>query len=229
MATLSDLRTKIANKLSNGQLVRPTASQIDEAINSTIDFYERSYFWFQESLFTITLTSGNNIITSADLPSDFKFQQHPNSLVIVKDGIPYPLEQITPIKFDSINTSNSLGLPISYTYRNKQFELYPTPNQDYSLNLYYFRSYADLVNDGDSNDFTAHAPRLIEYHTMKDLIVDYKDDDKRYINYERITKQEYDNILEETNYRSATGRLSTENIAKYDRTNSHHHFYYFNY
>jgi hypothetical protein len=91
--------------------------------------------------------------------------------------------------------------------------------------LFYRKTYADLVNDGDSNDFTNNAARLIEYKTLADLLRDYRSDEERALNYDRRVEIEYNKIKKETNNRIATGYLTTENIV--DRYNTYYSNYFY--
>lgn len=214
MATLSELRTRLANKLSDGQLLRPTSAQIDQAVNASIDFYENRYFWFQEALEALTTVAGNGTLTG--VPTEFKYQTHPNSLVLLKNNYRYELQAISPVEFDAIANDIDNGLPKYYTYRNGAFEITPLPDDAYTVNLYYYKSYVDLVDDADENDFTNYATRLIEYKTLLDLIEDYKSEDTRQATYKMKLKDEEDTIENETYNRTATGKISPENIVDYD-------------
>jgi len=214
MATLSELRTRIANKLSDGQLLRPTSAQIDQAVNASIDFYENRYFWFQEALEALTTVAGNGTLTG--VPTTFKYQTHPNSLVLLKNNYRYELQAISPVEFDAIANDIDNGLPRYYTYRNGAFEITPLPDDAYTVNLYYYKSYADLSGDSAENDFTNYATRLIEYKTLLDLIEDYKPEDTRQATYKIKLKDEEDTIMNETYNRTATGKITPENIVDYD-------------
>lgn len=217
MANLSQLRTRIAAKLSDGTLLRPNAAEIDQAVNAAINFYENKYFWFQEGFAALTTTAG--VATLSTLPTDFKFQQHPNSLVLLNNNFRYELQHITGAELDAVSNDVSNQLPRFYTYRVGQFEVEPLPDQVYTVNLYYYKSYVDLVDDTDTNDFTNNAERLIEYKTLLDLIGDYKPEDSRYALYTQKVKEEFNEIENETYNRTSTGRISTENIIGNDNHN----------
>ena len=214
MATLSELRTLISNKLADGNLIDPNSAQIDAQINSTIDYYENDYFYFQEATSALTAVVDDPVLGS--IPSDFKFQEHPNSLVLVKNNYHYTLEHKHPIEFDRIRNDVSNGFPKFYTYRVDQIELYPIPDDTYTINLYYYKSYTDLSADGSSNDFTTKAARLTEYKTVADLLRDHRVDNERALLYDARVEVEYNKIKTETYNRTSTGRLTTENIAEHD-------------
>ena len=92
MATLAEIRDSILEKLDDGQVVRPNASQVDRQINSTIDYYEDDAFWFTENIATIPTVVGDRAL--APLPTDFKSFIEPNGLVLNQSGIIYPLQKV---------------------------------------------------------------------------------------------------------------------------------------
>lgn len=210
MTTLSGLRTLISTKLADGNLVDPTATQIDAQINSTIDYYETDAFWFSEEIATINTIAGDRILSG--IPDDFKQEILPNGLTVVDSQVPYPLKKLTPLQYESVFIENATGLPRAYTYRKGRFELWYTPDKVYQMKLFYRKKYADLVDDNDTNDFTENASRLIEYKTLADLLRDYRSDTERALLYDRRVEAEYNKIKKETNNRTVTGYLTTENI-----------------
>lgn len=212
MATLSGLRTLITNKLANADLIDPTSAQIDAQINSTIEYYETDAFWFSEEIASLSTTAGNAVLGS--IPSDFKQEILPNGLTIIEGDVHYPIRKLTPLEYESVFIDNAQGLPRAYTYRKGQFELWYTPDKVYTVKLFYRKTYADLVTDGSSNDFTNNAARLIEYKTLADLLRDYRSDDERALLYDVRVEDEYNKIKKETNNRTVTGFLTTENIVE---------------
>ncbi len=223
MASLSVLRTLISGKLSDGSLISPTALQITAQINSTINYYETSEFWFNEEIATLTTTADDAVLGS--IPDDFKQEIIPNGLVLQDNEVRYPLLKITPLEYSSVFTTNATGLPRAYVYRGGQFELWYTPDQDYTIFLYYRKTYADLVDDGDTNDFTENAPRLIEYKTLEDLYRDYRGDKENAAIYRALVEAELNKIQEQSIARTTTGLLTTENVVDhYDYYNAHYYY-----
>jgi len=212
MANLYDIRTKVANKLSDGLLVRPTSEQIDAAINSSIAYYENNYFWFQEGSYSYTLADEQAELSP--LPEDFKFQRSPNDIILqaTDSKVKEKLVFLHPVEFDKLSIRWSSRY-MAYTFRDGKIEIYPTKGHEGDvLTLYYWKSYTDLVNDEDENDFTIHASRLIETKTMLDCLIDYKQEDARISVYYSKEKDELRTIKRETYNRTSTGRLITENI-----------------
>ncbi len=210
MATLSGLRTLIAAKLSNGNLIDPTSAQIDAQINSTIEYYESDAFWFSESIASLATVAGTVVLGS--IPTDFREEIVPNGLTLINGTVHYPLRKLTPLEYETVFIDGALGQPTCYTYRKGQFEFWYTPDQVYTVRLFYRKTYANLVADADYNDFTVNAARLIEYKTMADLLRDYRTDTERAMMYDLRVTEEYDKIKKQTNNRTVTGELTTENI-----------------
>jgi len=210
MATLATIRTRVLAKLvdAGGSIAEPTAAQVTAEINSVIDFYEPNEFWFNEATATGTLTTGDPLVP---IPTDFNQFIEPNALVIQQSQVRFPVKKITPLQFDSLYGGGT-GLPRYFTYRNQEISLYFTPDQDYTYYLYYNRSYADLVDDTDSNDFTNFAERLIEYRTLAECYLNYRSDAEMANAYDAKAKEELTRLVRQSSARLATGELTTENV-----------------
>lgn len=221
MATLKQIRDSILTKLDDADAIqRPTSAQVDTQINSTIDFYENKIFWFSEIVADLTATAGNRVLSG--IPTDFKMLIEPNSLVVLLSGIKHLVRHITPLEYDAID-HNSQGLPRWFTFREGNIELMWIPDQNYAFKLFYRKQYVDLVQDGDTNDFTDNAPRLIEYRTLSDLLFDFREDDARGSTYSQRAQEEFRQIQNETYNRTSTGLLLTEDIM--DGRHHHHHYH----
>ncbi len=211
MATLSELRTLISNKLADGDVIDPNSAQIDAQINSTIEYYETDAFWFSEEIAALATVAGTVTLDISGV-TDFKQEILPNGLTLVNGSVHFPLKKLTPLQYESRFIDGAQGQPVAYTYRKSQFELWYTPDAVYTVNLFYRKTYADLSTDGSSNDFTNNAARLIEYKTLADLLRDYRSDEERAAFYDALVEREYNRIKKQTNNRTVTGYLTTENI-----------------
>lgn len=209
MATLQQIRELILAKLDDGTVIRPNSAEVNSQINSTIRYYQNESFWFTQSEATLNTVIDSSVLTG--VPSDFKMTREPNALVLMRENIPYPLSHKNPLFFDSLDYNTS-GQPYIYTYRDGQFEVYSVPNQVYDIKLYYTAKFDDLVDDADTNGFTENAERLIEYRTLGDLLIDYREEDVRGNFYLQRASDELKAIKRETYNRTSTGVLSTENI-----------------
>lgn len=221
MATLGQLRTRILAKLAEGggSVAAPTAAQVDAQINSSIKFYEEEAFWFSEATETGLTVVDDPFIP---IPTDFGQFIQPDALVIEQSQVKFPVMQVTPLAFDTINVGGN-GLPLYFVYRNGTIEMYFKPNQEYIYYLHYRKTYADLVADSDTNDFTTYAERLIEYKTLADCYADYRSDAEMATYYNNKVDpsgrgSEYQSVMRQSYERSATGNLTTENVTGRSRT-----------
>lgn len=205
MATFGELKTRIAQKLGNQSNL---TSQIATAINETIIYYQQEAFWFNETSTTLTLNQGDPLMPN--LPSDFLYETKKNGLVINYSSTRYVLNKKHPVIYDATNVQAS-GLPFMYKNQNGELYVYPYPDQSYSLILSYIKSYAELVNDSDSNDWTTYAVRLIEAQTLADLWLDQGKSEDRYVAYLKKSEQEYLALKRRSDERRATDEMITDN------------------
>lgn len=206
-STFKQLKDRIAS-MANQNF---SESDIGTAINSSIDYLRKWRFWFTEGEQSITLTSGQADQT-AHMPSNFGGFLEPNGIVISDDGIYIPLSKIDSLSYDSIYEDNSRGLPRYFTYRNGELLVYPEPDQAYTGIIYFMKTYTALSADGDTNDFTDYADRLVQYKTLEDLYMDYRHDPERAAIYGNKFKDEL-TILKQENYeKTATGFLQNQEV-----------------
>jgi len=222
MATLEQLRNRILAKVSDGTITNPTVAQVNDQINSTIDFFETVPFWFNQDSASLTCTVGNKVL-STGIPTDFLQFKQDNPLVLLDSDVRYSLIHIKNDEFDALDVGGS-GLPRWFTYRNGEIQLYPYPEQAYQVTLYYIKKYPDLEtpdDDAETNDFLEHASRLIEYKTLADIFRDYRFDEEKAAIYDGgvalkcrggKVAGELEMILNQTSSRTTSGRLTTENI-----------------
>ncbi len=210
MATLATIRQRVLAKLvdAGGSIAEPSAAQVTAEINSVIDFYEPQNLWFNETTATGTLTAGS---ASVPLPADFNHFIEPNALVVEQSNVRYPLTKVTALAYDSMYSAGT-GLPRFFVYRNQGIQLYFIPDQAYTYYLYYNKTYPDLVVDGDSNDFTNYAERLIEYRTLAECYLNYRSDVEMAREYERKAGEELNRLVTQSRQRLATGELVTDDI-----------------
>lgn len=207
MATLGELRTAIGERLQDTSFQSISASSVNAIINETIRFYKYRRYWFNETSAVVNCTVGNPVLTG--VPSNLLYELQNGGLTIVYANASYPLCKVDTASYDVINIQ-ALGMPDKYTYRAQQFELYPYPNVNYAVTMRYIRDYADLVNDGDSNDFTNIAEKQVLYNALSRIYAEYKMDSNMESYYTARADNEEQNILKRSSALSGTGTLTTE-------------------
>lgn len=155
MATLSELRTLIADDIDRSDL----SSQIDDAINVAIDQYADKYFWFKQGTGTfVTVASQKSYGTGDGLPSDIGEVDY---VEININNTDYRLEPRTYAYVQEVDPSTYIGDPDDYAWYENKIYLYPVPDASYTVTVSYVKTYSELATDGASNDFTTSAKYLI--------------------------------------------------------------------
>ena len=207
MSTFGELKTEIANKLTDGALQYPTTSKIGDTINSLVQYYDNKHFWFSQAKEEITLNVNDPVIP--DFPEDFKNEVNPGGFVIVYDELRYPLEKVKPDIYDSMNIE-ATGIPSAYTFRNGEYLLYFYPDQEYTMFINYRKRYEAMVDSGDENDFTIYTPRLLVYASLAEIYATYKRDPAMAQFYKAQADDEFREVMSETYERTASGKLTPD-------------------
>lgn len=204
MATLAQIRARIARKLKDSNYTDLSASTIDDEINRTIRFYQNHEFWFNTDVDVITLTANTQAIPS--IPSDLVYPGQIYGFLVIDGNSKYPLTHLPIDEFKALD-EDQIGLPRYWTFQDGSYLLLPTPDSAYTLNLNYIKSYADLSNDSDTNDFTNNVEDLIMLHTLKNLFAEDKQDPAYAASYEMLTKSELQMIDMRTRAIIGTGKI----------------------
>jgi hypothetical protein len=208
MANFSSMITYIAKRLIDPNNTAVSTDDIGQAINDAISYWKFRRFWFNEVNDTATLTAQDG---SFPYPDDFLVpSQQDDGFNIQYGNMRYPLVKITSGQYDALFLNNGYGLPRWYArLASGQYQCYPLPDRDYVVGRYYLKDYADLTNatGQDTNDFTDHAPRLIELWALANLSAELRQDDKMEAYYRSGAADEYRNLRVMTNKANGTGKL----------------------
>jgi hypothetical protein len=161
MATLSDMRSRIADDLDRSDL----STQIDKAINRAIEHYERQRFWFNEKIATFNTVANQKNYGSADgIPTDLAEIDY---VEVTVSGKEYKLTPRTYPYIRELIGYDMTGQPYDYCYYQENFYFYLIPNAVYTITVSYQQKYTALSADADTNDFTTDAEDLIEARARK--------------------------------------------------------------
>lgn len=159
MATFAELKTRVSSNLQDENNEGISAANVGLAINQAIKFYSETIFYFSDEVATVNLTINDPVIPA--LPSDFDYLNPNNALEILYSESKYKVFQRSPTEYDAVDDEGR-GLPAIWTFKGGQYLIYPYPDQAYPLQVSYYRSYVDLVDDSDTNAMTIQADVLIE-------------------------------------------------------------------
>ena len=173
MSTFLQMQQRIADDINRTDLT----TQIKKAVNRAIEFYAKTArFWFNEKTATFATVASQFNYGSADgIPTDMREIDYVKIALSSTNNVP-----LIPRTYDYVQTANVgnlTGTPADYAYYKENFWLYPVPAAVYTITVSYAKSYAELILDADTNDFTEEAEDLIEaraeWWLYKRVIKDY--------------------------------------------------------
>lgn len=207
MATFADIRNQVSKRLLDPNAIAVSSADVGQAINSSVSYWSFRRFWFNEVSDSATLTAQSG---SFPYPSDFLVPAtKDDGFNIEYSSMRYPLVKITQQEYDAMYLSNGYGIPRWYARMgDDQYQCYPLPDQNYTVNRHYLKNYVPLVNDGDENDFTTYAARLLVLWTCADLNAELRQDDKMEAYFRARAGDEYKNLRVMSNKSNSTDRLT---------------------
>ncbi len=209
MATLKQIRDRVARKSQDADFTSLSASVVDSEINRAIRYYQNQQFWFNENLTTIILNADDNVIPN--IPANVISELQVNGLTLIDDQVKIDLQKMATNLFMERDFDQT-GRPMYYTYRNGQYLVLPRPQEAYTLQFRWLEKYADLVNDDDTNDFTINAEDLIMLHTLKTIYAEDKEDTERGLYYQGLEDNELKELQKRSESRLSTGELTINTI-----------------
>lgn len=222
-ATFGSLQTSVAKRLIDPNNVAVSNADVQQAILDSITFWKPRKFFFNQASANLTMDVNDPYVlgpasspvsgytNAPKLPSNFLVEDEENGFVIRYNNLRYTMLKKAPQEYDAVNIAG-MGLPYIYTYRSGNYEFYWFPQIAYPLTVYYIKDYPDLVNTGDTNDFTNYAANLLIYEAVSRILSDVRLDDARAERFKARAMEEYENIKGRSFKQNATGRVSYDTI-----------------
>lgn len=207
MATLAQMRTWVSKRLQDPNNTAVSSADVDELINQALQYWKNTRFWFNEATDTTVLAQG---IATIPLPDDWLCPLlDQGNFVIEYSGIRYPLYKVELPMYNAQYLSNGIGQPFNYArMASDEYQVYPIPDRDYVCRRYWLRDYGDFVADGDENDFSINAPRLLQYTAAAYGSRDFRQDPEMYEAFWKESEREEQSLLVTTRKDNATGALT---------------------
>ena len=163
-------------------------------LKSTIaDFLNRSdltsviptFIDFAEAEFNRNLRV-RQMVARAEAVIDTRFSAVPSDFIEAKDLVIVTGNPVTPLQFVTQqemaqlrNTSiTSAGKPLYFSVVGSQFEMCPTPDAEYSLEMSYFAKITPLSADSDTNWLLTDYPDIYLYTALMHSAPYLKDDER---------------------------------------------------
>lgn len=208
MTTYLVMQTRISDELARDDL----SSQVQLAILSAIDHYERERFYFTEGTATFSTVAGQEYYSSSDL-ADIATLVEIDSLRITVNSTRYTLCRRDFAYIDEIAASSTTtGDPTDFCYYKQQIRLYPTPSSVRTITMAYIKRLTALSSSSDSNAWTTDAEEMIRMRAKADLLYNVIRDPEEAAICERGAKIAHDALCHETARRISAGRVRPTNF-----------------
>lgn len=206
MATLLVMKNRIADELRRADLT----NQIANAISDAIAFHERERFWFNESRDkTLTTVAAQRIYTSSDatwIPNVIEV----DAMFVTVSGQNRCVSKADPAELELLSdSSGSSGPPYHWAYLNSNIQLYPIPDDAYTVRVLAHVRLDALAGDSSTNAWTTEAEMLIRRTAKIFLTAEVKDgaDKESLVLLDPLVRQSLDALRAETSRRKTIGRI----------------------
>lgn len=162
MATLGDMKTRIARELRRDDLTTDIAAAITTAISE----YQKERFRFSDIDATTppTFATVNGQTVYGFAASPFISQSfYVDYLLVEIGGTLEEIDRRTPIDIRLLNQTNGsqMGQPQAWAYEGNSILLYPTPNQAYTLTIGAHRLVPEPANDVEAGNVWMNEAELL--------------------------------------------------------------------
>lgn len=161
MGTLGKLKSRIARELDRDDI----SVEISDAIATAIAHYRAIPFYFNEGRAEMATAAGQ---LQYQLPEDYIAIQW---LMATSNNRDYVLEQDTMRHLEAIRDGSETGSPSKYAIYSQQLEIFPSPDNEYSLMMTYTKELTLSASDSAINGWTEDAEELIRLHAKADLLM----------------------------------------------------------
>lgn len=205
MATFVQVTTAVSKKLLDPNNTAVALSDVQDAVNESVAYWKFKRFWFNTVRDSATLTPQ---VGSIPLPTNFLVPfLDDGGFEIEYSNARYLLRKLDQTTYDGLWLGNGYGRPSYYSNLSGTYNVYPLPDQAYTIRRNYLEDYPALTVDGDTNDFLTNANLLIQYWTLAKMFRDNRQDSTMSEAFFNSAQDEYANLSIMTTKSNATGGL----------------------
>lgn len=207
MSTFGEMVTYVSKRLIDPTNTAITVSDVEGGINDSINYWRFRRFWFNEVADSAVLIVQD---PSFPYPTNFLVPSTDDDGFYIEYGnVRYPMIKTTQQTYDALYLSNGYGLPKWYArIGDKEYKCYPIPDRAYTVGRHYLKDYPVLSADGDTNDFTDNASRLINLWALGNLTTELRQDTTMGDYYREASQNEYRQLRVMTDKSNAAGKLT---------------------
>ncbi len=207
MATFAQMRTWVSKRLQDPNNTAVSSDDVGDLINQAQNYWKNVRFNFNERVVVDVLTESDPTIP---LPVDWLVPATDDAFVIDYSGIRYVLKKLVEPMYNAIYLSNGIGQPWWYSKQaDEGYLVYPNPDRNYDIRMFYLKNYDDFSADGDTNDFSTYGVNLLQYTAAAYGMRDFRQDLNMYQAFMDRALDEEQNLLVTTRKENATGSLVT--------------------
>ena len=196
MATKQALINEIEGDLHRSDLT----TDVENAIDSAVRYYQRESFWFLETITTFTATAST---TFFPVPSDLKDF---DSLLVTVAGSKLNVIRKSYVEIDEKDTRDYTGIPVEWAYYQDQIRLYPLPMEDYVMTLSYHRS-LDAPSASGSNAWTGAGYDLLRFRVGWDISQHKLHAPEMAMTFKQSEIDAYNSIIGENTKKKSSGKI----------------------
>lgn len=201
MKTLDDLKQAIVDDLERPDLLM----QAEREALSAIVFYEQEQFFFSEDAqISLAAENGKRDYTSGEVP-DLPRITKIIDVTLEQNGSVKRLTRIPP-KTPGLHQKGS-GKPAYYSVVGNTIQLYPTPDDAYTLKIYGFKMLDDLTAGDQSNAWTTDAFDLIRARASASVCAFKLRDMEAATVYQKLEEQQLIKLRQMTETRRGTDMI----------------------
>lgn len=211
MATFVEIQNKVKTRLNKGN-VSPIDNKIGEIVNLAIQFFSKNLYYFTKGYASFNLVPEVEELSANTLYPTNVF--HIDSMSVEDGSYKYPVEKVSDEDYDDRYgfSQPSSARPCIYTEQDKKILLKPKPNKAYKIYLRYYKSYPDLVNDTDTNDFLQEAEELIIQKALHSVYIDFRIEPTLAAIAEQGWQKIHNDLIQATNVKNSTGQVKARSL-----------------
>lgn len=205
MTTLTILKARISSDLDDAD--DELTDDIADAITRAIEYYQPMRFDFNETRDeTFSTVADQQIYTSSDdaaIPLFYKM----DLVTITVAGQRRPLEPVDHRLIEVLSdNSASTGEPYSYAYFDRSLQLYPIPDDVYTVRMIgHIKKAAPATDEEANNVWMVDGYQLIREKAKEYIAKDVLDDAELEAKSRRSAKDEENRLTGQTNDRIGSG------------------------
>lgn len=205
--TLAGLKSKIADDLARSDL----STQIDDAVETSIKFFQKRRFWFNETRTATFATVANQSAYSSSDDADIPLFLDLDAVFLADSSDNrFELDRIEAEDMhELLGNGAGTGQPVFYAYFDKKFLLYPIPDAAYTITpMGHIEVAAPASDDEADNVWMVEGFEMIRSHAKAYLYTHViKNAPDKVAAMIDATSSAKGSLDEATSRRKATGRI----------------------